>query len=80
MPQPGRQPQDWWNSMLQDTSAENRRKVATISIYTTWNIWNERNKRIFQGSSLMPAGVLNLIKLEMDVRRRAWEDRGPCSS
>ena len=72
--------QDWWNSMMQGRSTLNRRQAATISIYTAWNIWNERNRRIFQGSSLLPVGVLNLIKLEMEIRRRACDGRSLHSS
>ena len=80
VPQSGCLLQDWWNSMMQGRSTLNRRQAATISIYTAWNIWNERNRRIFQGSSLLPVGVLNLIKLEMEVRRRACDGRSPHSS
>ena len=80
VPQSGCLLQDWWNSMMQGRSTLNRRQAAMISIYTAWNIWNERNRRIFQGSSLLPVGVLNLIKLEMEIRRRACDGRSPHSS
>jgi hypothetical protein len=51
VPLPGVQVEEWWNSSLQASSAENRSKVAAILIYTAWNVWNERNRRIFQGVS-----------------------------
>jgi hypothetical protein len=43
-----------------------KNKRATIMIYTTWNIWNERNHmRTFYGKSSTPCRVLQLIKEEM---------------
>jgi hypothetical protein len=54
--------QDWWNLTLQLASAENRNRVAALLIYTAWNVWNERNRRIFQGASQSPTRVLGLIK------------------
>jgi len=64
--------------MINSTTSENRNKVAAILIYTAWNIWNERNRRIFQGSSQQPTAVLGFIKEEMEVRRQAF-DMEQCS-
>ena len=61
--------QDWWNSTLQATCAENKSRAAALLIYMAWNIWNERNRRIFQGISQTPARILGLIKEEMAIRR-----------
>ncbi|KAG2617972.1 hypothetical protein PVAP13_3NG258106 [Panicum virgatum] len=65
--------EEWWNLMINSTTSENRNKVAAILIYTAWNIWNERNRRIFQGSSQQPTAVLGFIKEEMEVRRQALD-------
>ena len=46
-------------------------------IYTTWDIWNERNSRIFQGVSQSPTQILGLIKEEMEVRWQSTSMRGP---
>ncbi|KAF8693960.1 hypothetical protein HU200_038605 [Digitaria exilis] len=40
-------------------------------IYTTWNIWKERNQRVFEGISATPQRVLSLIKNEMNLRSSA---------
>jgi hypothetical protein len=40
---------EWWNSTVHAASAESRAKVAAILIYTAWNVWNERNRSVFQG-------------------------------
>jgi len=74
-PVQGVEVEDWWNYSLQAASAETRGKVAAILIYTVWNIWNERNRRIFQGISQSPTRVLGLLKEEMEVRRQACEGR-----
>ena len=70
------QVEDWWNSSLQNTSAQNKNKVAAILLYTIWNIWNERNRRIFLGLSQTPTRILSFIKEEMAIRPKACEDRG----
>jgi hypothetical protein len=69
VPMAGMEVEDWWNLSLQATSAENGSQVAA------WNIWNERNRRIFQGVSQPATRVLGLIKEEMEVRRQACEGR-----
>ena len=67
--------EDWWNTSVQTSSAENRARVAALLIYIVWNIWNERNMRIFQGISQPAIRILGLIKEEMEVRRQGCEGR-----
>jgi len=67
--------QEWWNSALQVPDAAKRNRVAAILIYTAWNIWNERNRRIFQGVVQAPQRILGLIKEEMALRQQACELR-----
>ena len=67
--------EDWWNTSFQTSSAENRARVAALLIYTVWNIWNERNMRIFQGISQPAIRILGLIKEEMEVWQQACEGR-----
>uniref|UniRef100_K3ZL48 Uncharacterized protein n=1 Tax=Setaria italica TaxID=4555 RepID=K3ZL48_SETIT len=43
---------DWWNRVLEPLNANQRCSVAAIVMYTIWNIWKERNPRIFDNSSL----------------------------
>lgn len=66
---------EWRNSVIQAAEAAVRPKVAAILMYTSWNIWNERNRRVFQGVMQSPTRILGLIKAEMDCRRQACEGR-----
>ena len=38
--------------------------MATLSMLTSWTIWNERNARIFQLKSAPPTILLANIKIE----------------
>jgi hypothetical protein len=63
--------ESWWNSSIQSTVKEKRRRVASLLIYTAWNIWKERNRRVFQGKSMTSQQVLYLIKEDIQLRDRA---------
>lgn len=63
--------QDWWNRVLEPLKAKQRRSVAAITMYTTWNIWKERNKRIFDNSSLRLDQVFELIQNDVMTRQSA---------
>jgi len=63
--------EDWWTDSLQSMPKEQRRTKAAILIYTVWNLWNERNRRTFQGKEAEPLMVLQLIKEEIGLRLRA---------
>ncbi|CAN6296602.1 unnamed protein product [Urochloa humidicola] len=64
--------EDWWNLSLAGTSKQIRRSKATIMIYTVWNIWKERNRRVFEGISATPQRVMALIKEEMSIWESAY--------
>jgi hypothetical protein len=42
-------------------------------IYAAWNIWKERNRRVFEGVASSEARTLQLIKNEMALRLSACE-------
>jgi hypothetical protein len=42
-----------------------KRAFNGIVIYTMWNIWNERNRRIFESVALPPVQVA--IRIKEDV-------------
>ena len=52
-------------------SRKARRTKAAVMIYTAWNIWKERNRRVFDQRFTSPSEVLQVIKNEIMERRLA---------
>ncbi|CAN6335147.1 unnamed protein product [Urochloa humidicola] len=63
--------EDWWNLSLRGLPKKLKQKLASLMIYTAWNIWKERNRRIFDGLAALPSRVLTLIKEEVNLRSLA---------
>ena len=62
---------DWWDSLAGD-GAHNRKAMASLTLLTTWEIWNERNARVFKKKFAPPQIVLERIKREA----RLWVTAG----
>jgi len=71
VPEPGLEIDDWWKSSLNNLSKADRRIAAGLLMYTAWNIWKERNRRVFQGVSTSAPQVFALIKEELGLRQAA---------
>ncbi|OEL25104.1 hypothetical protein BAE44_0013874, partial [Dichanthelium oligosanthes] len=56
---------------LAPLAKKQRRSTAAILMYTTWNIWKERNRRVFEGKYMRPDQVFNLIQEDINLRRQA---------
>ncbi|KAJ1263516.1 hypothetical protein BS78_09G191200 [Paspalum vaginatum] len=50
--------EDWWLAICPDQ----KRTTSAFLMYTSWNIWKERNRRIFDESPSSPAQVLSQTK------------------
>ena len=44
--------------------ARRSKAMATLTLLTTWTIWNERNARVFQKKSTPPQIILRNLKEE----------------
>jgi len=71
LPVPGTTIQEWWNNSMQGLGKKDKQRMAALMIYTSWNVWKERNRRIFQGVAVLPSRILALIKEEMKLRELA---------
>lgn len=57
----------WW-SMITDGVIPNRKALASLTLLITWELWNERNARVFRNKHAPPFVVLDRIKNEV----RLW--------
>jgi hypothetical protein len=49
-----------------------RRRLNGVVIYTFWNIWKERNRRIFNNAIETVSQVATRIKEDIEQRKRAF--------
>jgi hypothetical protein len=62
---------DWWEGASSLLPKTQKRDFNGIVIYTMWNLWKERNRRIFENSSVTPIQVALRIKEDVLSFRRA---------
>jgi hypothetical protein len=55
VPRPGVGLEDWWNSSTISLPKDRRACGSAIIIYTTWNLWKEMNRRVFDNKSSTPS-------------------------
>jgi hypothetical protein len=63
--------EQWWNLVV-DSPNNPRIPLRTLVILVSWEIWCERNARIFRNTASPPASILAKIKEE----GRAWVKAG----
>ncbi|PNT69050.1 hypothetical protein BRADI_3g48564v3 [Brachypodium distachyon] len=55
--------EDWWCSVI-NIQGNRRKGMATLVMLVSWEIWNERNARVFRKIFSMPTVVTSKIKRE----------------
>ena len=55
--------QSWWEH-LAIANGRRRKAIPSLLMLVTWEIWNERNSRIFKHLSTLPTLIFARIKLE----------------
>jgi hypothetical protein len=57
----------WWLKMVYG-STTNRKVVVSLNLLVSWEVWNERNARVFRKNHVPPFVILSSIKKEV----RLW--------
>ena len=70
-PQNGIQILDWWEKELAHLPKKIRKIKAATMMYCAWNLWKERNRRVFEQKIKSPAEVIQEIKHEVHTRKLA---------
>jgi hypothetical protein len=65
----------WWEESQDRIQKSERRRFNGVVIYTIWNIWKERNRRIFNGVFEMAVQVASRVKEDIEQQQRAltWD-------
>jgi hypothetical protein len=58
---------DWWSSLVEGTSPH-RKGLSSLALLVVWEIWKERNARVFRNKLLTSVVIFDLIKAEV----RLW--------
>jgi hypothetical protein len=63
---------DWWDDMLTGKPRKEQRRISGRFLYVVWNVWKERNRRIFTGLRLTYPEVADLAREDIAQRERAF--------
>jgi ABC-type histidine transport system ATPase subunit len=67
---------DWWDKAAQKVAKPMKRQFNGLVIYTIWNIWKERNRRIFNNTLESPMQVASKVREDIMQRKRVSLERG----
>jgi hypothetical protein len=54
---------DWWMSFI-NSNGVRRKSLVTFIMLVSWEIWNERNARVFRNIAMLPNIVVEKIRGE----------------
>jgi hypothetical protein len=60
----------WWHGLLTPRIEDKEKQLQAI-IYTTWNIWKDRCRRVFQNKAIAPDQLTVLIREDIRAPEEA---------
>jgi len=57
--------EDWWASTSSRVSDQVQKGVNSITILSSWSLWNHCNQCVFDGINPNPSSIIRIIKEEM---------------
>ena len=67
---------EWWEDAASKIPKQERKCFNGVLIYIVWNLWKERNRRIFENEFKTAQQVASLTKEDIVQRRRAFSFAG----
>ena len=67
---------EWWEDAASKIPKQEHRRFNGVLIYIVWNLWKERNMRIFENEFKTAQQVASLTKEGIVQRRRAFSFAG----
>jgi hypothetical protein len=64
----------WWEEAAAKISKQEKRRFNGMVIYTLWNLWKERNRRIFQNVQESSWQVAFRIKEDIAQKKKEGTD------
>ena len=61
----------WWEEAATKIAKQEKQRFNGMVIYTLWNIWKERNRRIFNNAHESAMQVALRVKEDIEQRKRA---------
>lgn len=70
-PRPDHQLAEWWAASRKSLPKNLRKGFDSLLVLLCWELWKERNRRVFDNASKLPAEMLKRINDEVDLWIRA---------
>ena len=67
----GNHSQTYWSHILNATSAEHKKGVRSLTILISWELWLERNSKVFHKKMAAPSAVLHAVRKSLESWRLA---------
>jgi hypothetical protein len=57
----------WWKKLRRGHKDDQLKRDISMSVYVIWHIWKERERRIFQNTSMPAVAIVALIKTDLEL-------------